>query len=160
MYIVKSQNNWKLLTDDKNIYWLELPSGEKKELRYSEHTCINTFNHAVKYNWTWVKREYFIPSVVRSKIIIRKYDKDVKSDKLDLFNNNHYTSENQAKIAINDLMSLALEKFELCKKELKELENRLLFYKGYNYDGDSFGIYNEYEYISFTIQNINFQFEL
>lgn len=161
MELFKSENNWKLYKVDNNLFYLEVPeTGEKREISYSEHTALNAFNHAVRTGWTWLKREYYTVSVIKSKVKVNKEKREIRSDKVELFNKTHYLTEAQAKMAINDVMPEALKKFEQCKDAYLKLHKDMDFGSGFNYDGDTHGIYNEYNYISFKMKGFDFQFEL
>lgn len=161
MNLYKEENGWKLYKVNDKLFYLEVPeTGEKREIPYHWHTAMSVFSHAVKYGWTWLKREYYTVSVVKSKVKIKKESKEIKSDKVELFNQSHYLTEAQARMAINDVLPEALKKFNQCKEAYLKLHKELEFSSGLNYDGDTHGIYNEYEYISFKMEGFSFQFEL
>lgn len=158
--IIKEQNEWKLIKRD-NAHFLVCPSGEEVKLSVtSEGNLNNCFNHAVTYNWTWLNRTYYTVSVVKSKIKVSKNQKQIRSDSVDKFEKSHYLTEAQALQAINDVLPEAEKHFNNCLAKYRELTKELNFSIGFNYDGDTHGIYNEYDYISFTMGKFNFQFEM
>lgn len=160
MKIIKEQNNWKLINKEDS-YYLVCPSGEKVDLtKYSEHTRNTCFNHAVTYNWTWLKRTYYTVSHVKSKIKVTKNEKQIRSDSVDKFERSHYLTEAQARQAINDVLPRAEQHFKKCLESYRKLTSELNFCIGFNYDGDTYGIYNEYDYISFKMDGFSFQFEI
>jgi hypothetical protein len=160
MEILREENGWKLGKRD-NLCYLICPSGEERPLntRWADH-CANTFNHAVRNNWTWLERVYYIPSVVKNKVTVSKNKKNIRSDKVALFDRTHCTTEAQARLAINDVMPQAEAHFKECKQKYLDLLKSLQFSVGFNYEGDTHGIYNEYEYISFKMNSFAFQFSL
>lgn len=158
--IIKEQNNWKLIKKE-DAYYLVCPSGEEVKLNVtSEGNLNNCFNHAVTYNWTWLKRTYYTVSLIKSKVAVGKNEKSIRSDSVDKFERSYYLTEAQAKQAINDVLPRAEQHFKTCLENYRKLANDLNFYVGFNYDGDTHGIYNEYEYISFKMDGFSFQFEI
>lgn len=159
--IIKEQNGWKLLKKE-DIFYLVCPSGEEVKLSITHESNLNNcFNHAVKNNWTWLKRTYYTVSHIKSKIVVSKQESNmVRSDKLSQWEKNHYLTEAQAKQAINDVLPKAEEHFNTCLQKHKELTKELGFSIGYNYEGDSHGIYDEYQYISFKMEGFDFNFEI
>lgn len=158
--LIKEQNNWKLIKKD-SVFFLVCPSGEEVKLSItSEGNLNNCFSHAVTKNWTWLKRTYYTVSVIKSKIKVSKDEKNVRSDSLDKFERAHFLTESQARQAINDVLPRAEEHFKKCLEGYKKITSENKFYIGFNYDGDTHGIYNEYEYISFKLDGFDFQFEI
>jgi len=102
---------------------------------------------------------YYTVSVVKSKIKVEKNRRSlyIKDDASKLLNYRYLTKQD-AESAIKAVMPMAQQKFETCLQAYKKLANELGFYLSYNYDGDTHGIYDEYEYIGFTMDGFNFQF--
>lgn len=71
-----------------------------------------------------------------------------------------YLTEKEAMDSFNKVLPIAVNKFNTCKSALSKLTTELNFSVGFHYDGDCYGIYNEYDYISFEIDGFYFQFEL
>jgi hypothetical protein len=161
MEVLKQENGWKL-GKKENIFYLICPSGEERKLSVtSQRNLDNAFNHAVENNWTWLDRTYFVPSVVKGKVRISKESSTfVRSDKVNEWEKGRYLTEEAAKAAIEKALPMALEKFILCQEKHNALCRELGFSLGFNYDGDSHGIYNEYQYISFTLDGFSFQFPI
>lgn len=71
-----------------------------------------------------------------------------------------YLTKQEALDAISAVMPKAQAHFEKCLAAYNQLTKDMSFYIGFNYDGDTHGIYDEYEYISFEMDGFNFQFKL
>lgn len=104
---------------------------------------------------------YYTVRVVASKIKVSKETRSlyIKDNATKLLKNKFLT-KNDAENAIKLVLPKALEHFNTCLKEYQELAKRLNFSLGFNYDGDTHGIYNEYEYISFELEGFYFQFKI
>lgn len=107
------------------------------------------------------KLNYYFASVVNGKIKISKEDRSLYiKDKAENVIKGKFLTENEARQAISEVMPLALDKFKACKDAYFKLCSEMQFNVGFNYDGDTHGIYNEYEYISFKIGEFSFQFPI
>lgn len=104
---------------------------------------------------------YYGASVVKGKIKIERNTRGIyiKDNPANLVRYG-YRTEAEARQAIGAVLPLAQAHFDECLKQYRELTSRLGFSIGYNYDGDGHGIYNEYEYISFKMQDFHFSFEI
>lgn len=160
MQIIKEQNGWKLIKKDGTFY-LVCPSGEEVRYGTSEQNAFSWFDRVVEKNWTWLTREYYIPSVVNGKVVASKYDnKSVRSDKVDEWGAGRYLTKEAAKEAISLVLPKAKGKFLACQEAHQKVCSEMGFGVGYTYDGDTHGIYDEYQYISFTMDGFNFQFPI
>lgn len=103
---------------------------------------------------------YYEVSVVRSKVVVSKNERHIYGNNtVDILKNKHLT-EKDARDAILKVLPNAKEKFEACLRAFIELRQNMGFSIGNNYDGDTYGIYNEYEYMSFKMDGFYFQFEI
>ncbi len=127
----------------------------------SPQNLDNAFNHAVKNNWTWLARTHYIPSVVKGKIVIStEENRSIRSSHVAQWEAGKYLTKQEATDAISKVFLISKERFDLCLKKHHELCNEMAFSIGFNYDGDTHGIYNEYEYISFKLHGFDFQFPI
>lgn len=104
---------------------------------------------------------YYTVSVVKSEIVVSKetrsiYIKDNASNIL----KDKYLTADDAKAAISKVLPDAQKKFKTCLDAKRKLFQEMGFSTGFNYDGDTHGIYNEYDYISFDMDGFHFQFEV
>jgi len=104
---------------------------------------------------------YYTANVSKGKIEVSRNTRSIylssEPEKLAIY---FFRSKKEAIEAIEKVMPRAKEKFEKCLKAYYEITSKLGFDIGHNYDGDMYGIYNEYEYISFNMDNFNFSFEI
>lgn len=104
---------------------------------------------------------YYSVSVIKGKI---KVSRDTRSIYLNAepakLVKYGFRTELEARNAINEVMPKALRHYEDCLNAYRELTSKMGFSVGHNYDGDTHGIYNEYDYISFSLDGFNFQFEI
>ena len=161
MNIIKSNKGFILYKTIDNSYIIEAQN--KTQANYgkvSELHAINMFNNTIERGWFWVDKEYYTISFLNGEAIVRKRKKQIKSNKEDLFLKNHYISKEQAIEATKHLLPLADEKSNKVIKAYYDLHKELNFESGYHYEGDSYGIYNEYEYIRFKIENVEFTYTI
>lgn len=161
MNIIKSNKGFILYKTIDNSYIIEAQN--KMQANYgkvSELRAINMFNSAIERGWFYVDKEYYTISFLNRKAIVRKHKKQIRSNKEDLFLKNHYISKKQAIKATKHLLPLAGEKYSKVIKAYHDLHKELDFESGYHYEGDSYGIYNEYEYIRFKIENVEFTYTI
>jgi hypothetical protein len=161
MEIIREENNWKLGKLD-NVFYLICPSGENVKLSITSKVNLdNCFNHAVRNNWTNLDRTYFIPQVLGSEVKISKHTAMfVRSDKVEQWEKGKYLSKEDAKNAIEAVLPRAKDKFKACLEAYNKTCQDGQFSVGFNYDGDTQGIYDEYEYICFKMEGFNFQFKI
>jgi hypothetical protein len=160
MEIIKDQNGWKLGKKD-NVFYLICQDGE--EIRYgtSKDNAFQWFDRVIEKGWTHLTRNYYTVTVTNGKIITGKHQNNsVRSDKLDQWSSSVYLTAEEAKAAISLVLPKAKEKFEACQSAYLALHKEMGFSSGCNYDGDTHGIYNEYEYISFQMDGFHFEFPL
>ena len=126
--------------------------------------CPNAEFNIGKYSMELV---HYTASVECSKVKITNETKTIYSspqksvDEIAVNMTKHVYLTKQAAIdAISKVLPRAQAHFETCLKEYRDLNKRLSFSVGFHYDGDSYGIYNEYEYISFKLDEFSFQFEI
>lgn len=104
---------------------------------------------------------YYTASVVKSKIVVQKHDRNIyMKDMASKIIKDKFLTADDAKAAIAKVMPKAHEKYSSCLAAYRELVKNMGFSIGYNYDGDTYGIYNEYDYISFDLDGFHFQFEI
>jgi hypothetical protein len=104
---------------------------------------------------------YYTVSVVKSKVKIEKntrsiYIKDIPEKLI----KERFLTKEQAQAAIETVLPRAKEKFEKCLEAHRTLCKELGFSTGFSYDGDTYGIYDEYDYICFKLEGFDFQFEI
>lgn len=158
MKLIKEVSGWKFFKGDNlNDYTIETPDGTSQ---YYKNCLERTFDDAVKRGWIWVDREYLIGEIINNGIQIDKRKKQVRSDKLDLFIDNHHIEKESVIEKLNPILVKAKEKFEVCSKKFLSLQNELDFDINYQMLGDTHGIYEDYLYISFTMDGIYCRFEL
>lgn len=104
---------------------------------------------------------YYSASVVKGKIVIGRDTRGIylNADPAKLVKCG-FRTELEARNAINEVMPKALRHYEECLNAYRELTSKMGFSVGHNYDGDTHGIYNEYSYISFSLDGFNFQFNI
>ena len=160
MQIIKEQNGWKLGKKD-GIHYLICPSGEEVRYGTSPDNANMWFNRTVEKGWTHLERNYYTASVVKGKIAVNKHEyKFVRSDKVDEWGKGKHLTKESARAEIEKVLPKAREKFEACRAAHQKLQSEMGFNWGYNYDGDTHGIYDEYEYISFKMDGFDFQFPI
>lgn len=104
---------------------------------------------------------YYTVSVVRSQIVVVRQWRDIyTNDTPENLIKNRYLTENEAREAINKVRPRAIEKYNNCLKAFEELKRNLGFSVGFNYEGDSCGIYDEHYYIEFNMDGFDFNFEI
>lgn len=104
---------------------------------------------------------YYSVSVVKSVIVISKNQRSIyMNDTAAKIVKGKYLTKDDAKAAISKVMPQANEKFKSCLDAHRKLSQEMGFSTGFNYDGDTHGIYNEYDYISFDMDGFHFQFEI
>lgn len=147
-----------LLTSDEHQARRELIVNKIKELNPDAE--FNTGKYSIELI-------HYSVTVICSKVTVTKETKTIYSypqssidDIANKMTKNVYLTKNAALDAINAVMPKAKSHFENCLKEFRDLKTRLSFSVGFNYDGDTHGIYNEYEYISFKLDGFDFQFIL
>lgn len=157
MEVIESKNGFDLLKDNDNFF-IRTPNKDLERLNIKRlETCLNHLNGVADRGWTWLTRDAYYPSVIKGEIKINKETSSyVRSDKVEQWEKSHYTTEEDAKSAISNILPLAITEFN----RRKELYDSLGFSIGFNFDGDYHGIYNEYYYISFQLEGLSFQFEL
>ena len=107
------------------------------------------------------KLTYYKVSVVASKIVICHYVKSLYIiDTAEKVVKLKYLTKAEAEAAIKEVLPEAEAKFEMCRKAYNKMEQELGFSKSYSYDGDTHGIYNEYESISFDLKGFYFEFRI
>ena len=161
MNIIKSNKGFILYKTIDNSYIIEAQN--KMQANYgkvSELHAINMFNSTIERGWFWVDKEYYTISFLNEEAIVRKRKKQIKSNEEDLFLKNNYISKEQAIEATKHLLQLAKEKSSKVIKAYHDLHKELDFESSYHYEGDSYGIYNEYEYIRFKIENVEFTYTI
>ncbi len=104
---------------------------------------------------------HYTVSVVGSEVQVERHKRSlyVKDDFRNIVKN-YYLTKAEATAAIMEVLPEAQAKFKVCAEAISKLESELGFIKSYNYDGDTHGIYNEYESISFELKGFRFQFRL
>lgn len=104
---------------------------------------------------------YYTVAVVKGEIKVERNTRGIYiKDDPEKLARNRYLTQAEAKNAIEAVLPEARAKFEQCLTEYRALTSKLGFSIGYNVDGDTHGIYNEYEYISFKIGEFSFTFEI
>ena len=143
----------------------------QRDSRINEHKrIIDQLEQQIKTinpNAEFIKTEYstklvyYTVSVIASKIKTSKQVRDlyIKDDALKLLNGK-YLTKLDAENAIKEVILEAENKFNDCLEAFIKLERSMGFIVGFNYDGDSHGIYNEYQYISFKLKGFDFQFQI
>lgn len=104
---------------------------------------------------------YYTVSVIKGKIKVNRDTRGIylncEPSKLVKY---FYRTELEARQAIEAVMPKAVEHFKQCLNAYRELTTKMGFNVGHNYDGDTHGIYNEYDYVSFKLDEFNFQFPI
>ena len=102
---------------------------------------------------------YYMPSVKKSNIVVNKIKRDIYSSTTAKCILAHkYMTDKEAREAITHSIPKAIEKFKECLKAKQELQAKLGFESGFYYEGDSYGIEDEYDCISFDMDGFHFQF--
>jgi hypothetical protein len=104
---------------------------------------------------------YYIPSVLAGEIKICKDSRHIykNADLIKFMASGKYSSKDSAVSAISAVMPEALLKFKKCSNALNLLTSEMGFAFGDTYDGDTYGIFNEYTYIRFNIGGFEFDFK-
>lgn len=104
---------------------------------------------------------YYTVSVVKSKITISKYNRAVYlNDIPENVIKDKYFSAHDAETAIELVMPHAKRKFSECLDAVMNLKRRMNFCVGFSYEGDTHGIYDDHQYISFDLDGFSFSFEM
>lgn len=109
---------------------------------------------------TETKFTYYTVSVVQSKIVVGKEERHIYGNDTPTILKDKYLTEKDAKDAILKVFPNAKAKFEACLGAFIKLRQDMGFSIGNSYDGDTCGIYNEYEYMYFKMDGFSFQFEI
>ena len=100
------------------------------------------------------------PSVLKSLIVFDKSERSVyKSTHPEHILSMKYLTKSEAREAIAPVYIKAIEKFKKCIAAKQELHARLGFNSGFFYEGDKYGIDDEYDYISFEMDGFHFEFD-
>lgn len=104
---------------------------------------------------------YYSVSVIKGKVKVSKDTRGIylNADPAKLVAYG-FRTELEARNSINAVMPKALQRYQEYLDAYRELTTRMGFSVGHNYDGDTHGIYNEYNYISFSLEGFHFQFEI
>lgn len=144
-----------------------LTSDEHQARREAIVSKVKELNPEAEFNIGKYSMElvYYSASVVASKVKVTKVMKLIYSypersidDLARLMTLDKHLTKQAAIDAIKTVLPKAQAHFEHCQSELKALQNKLNFFHGYSYDGDTHGIYNEYDYISFKLDGFYFEF--
>lgn len=104
---------------------------------------------------------YYTVSVIKSEIKVEKNTISLTSKYTsDQLLKRTYLTKAEAQSAIGEVMPKAQAHFNNCLALYRKLTQEMGFYMGFNYEGDTHGIYDEYEYISFVMDGFNFQFKV
>ena len=161
MEIIKETNGWKLVKKDDSLYIVTPENYEEKYPVVSLDQATDWFDRSVEKGWIYLTRTYYTASVVNGEITTSKHEnRSVRSDKVEQWESGKFITKEAAREAIKVVLPKAKEKFLVCQDKLRGLCAEMGFDVGFNYDGDSYGIYNEYEYISFNMNGFDFQFPI
>ena len=158
---IKSEENFTLYKTSNSVYIIETPN--KLQCNYgrvSEIHALSMFIKTVERGWCWVDKEYYTISYLDGEPTVNKYKKQIQSNKEEVFLKNHYISKEQAIEATKHLIPLAEEKSNKIIEAYENLHKELNFESGFHYEGDSYRIYNEYQYIRFEIENVKFTYTI
>lgn len=159
MELIKETNGWKLYKEPNvHKFEIETPEGFKSITNRISFT-INEFDRMVERGFIWLDREYFTGQIINGKIEVEKHKKQIQSSKQDLFLKNHSITKEDVIEKLKPILIKAKDKFENCRQKLVLLQNELEFDVNYMMLGDTHGIYEDYLYISFTIDGIFCKFE-
>jgi len=104
---------------------------------------------------------YYSVSVVNGKIVTEKQTRTINIKcEAEKITRGRYLSKSIAEEAIKKVLPEAQKHFENILKAYRELSSSMKFSIGHNYDGDTHGIYNEYDYVSFELNGFHFQFPI
>jgi hypothetical protein len=104
---------------------------------------------------------YYTVSVVRGEIVISENERSIYiKDNPENLIKDKFLTKKDAENAISPVFLKAKIKFKKCLDKLNDLKNELGFYISYTYEGDTHGIHDEYQYISFKIDGFDFSFEI
>lgn len=109
---------------------------------------------------TETKFIYYTVSVIQSKIVVEKNERNIYGNDTVNILKDKYLTEKDAKDAILKVLPDAKAKYEACLSAYVKLRQDMGFSIGNSYDGDTYGIYNEYEYIYFKMDGFSFEFEI
>lgn len=110
---------------------------------------------------------YYTVCVHKSQIKVGKEERNIFSwpdhtveEAAKILTSNRFLTKAEARNAIEAVLPKAQEHFQACLKKYQEAMSSLNFSVGYTYDGDTHGIYDEYEYINFKMDGFDFEFEM
>lgn len=151
-------NGFTLNQDENGKYYVTAPTGHIERLSSPhEETAKRHLESIKERGFLWTEMTYYTACVEQSKIKINKETKKAKNTHATL-SANQYATEAEARAAINEVLPKAKEKFLACQKALRDLSFNMNFAQGHSYEGDTYGIYNEHDYISFDMDGFYFSF--
>lgn len=156
--LVKETNGWKLYKGDNiSDYTVVTPEGFKQYYKYYRE---EDFNRAIERGWIWIDQEYYRGEIIDSKIEVKKFKKQIMSNKYDLFLKNHYITKEAVIKGLESILVKAKEKFKICEEILNKIQKENNFIVDYTMEGDTYGIYKDYLHISFDIDGIFCKFRI
>ena len=158
MKVIKETNGWKLYKGENlNDFTVETPNGFKQYYKFYRE---EEFDRAVVRGWIWFKVDYYKGHIEDGKVIVTKHDKQIQSDKHDLFLKNYSITKQDVIDKLKPILIKAKDKFKNCEKLLSELQKQFDFEVSYTMLGDTYGIYEDHLDITFEIDGVFCKFRI
>ena len=149
---IAEKNGWKLFrVNNSENHVMETPEGIQQQNKYFN---INNFEEVIKRGFIWVDFEFFTGTIKNGKIEIEKRKKQVRSDKIHLFKKSHFIDKNSVIAKLTPILKKADKKYNFCRNEIIKLQQNLDIVIDYAMYGDTHGIYEDYMYINFKINDV------
>lgn len=160
MELIRESQGWKLYEDKPTFFTVETPEGFKMDLRCNKQSVQKRFEETIERGWVWIDFEFFVGSIFDSKIEIEKKKKSIRSDRFEKFKNDYSTTKEQENERLKPILKKAIDKFNECEQAFLKLQRELEFNVDFSMFGDTYGIYESYQYISFDIEGVYCKFKI
>ena len=155
--LIQELNGFKLYkVFNTNYFEVETPEGFKQVYKHPTFS----FEETISRGWIWVEVEYFTATIKNSEIKINKAKKQIKSNSYNMFLKSHFIDAEKLKNKLKLTLKKANVKFDRCFEAFEKLKKEMDFDLDYQMYGDTFGIYEDFQYISFKIDNVYCEYQL
>ena len=161
-FLIHEQDGWKMYENEEiRCHEFITPDGFIQKVPFlSAVYNVQKFYEAVKRGWIWVDVEYYSGTIEDSKIVVEKRNKQVRSNKHQLFLDTHDITETAVKEKLKPILEKAEKKFDKINKIFTKLLTDEDCDISYTMNGDTYGIYEDYMYISFNIEGVFCKFRI
>lgn len=149
--LLKIENGKRIVTSDGVI---------KDILKNDFHYTERKFKEDVIRGWVWIDVEHYSGYIDDGIIKTEKREKQVQSDKIDLFKTTHHLSPDSVKNALTPVLEKANDKYIQFYNRLIALQKEWDADVSYFMEGDTYGIHDSGLIVTFKIDNIYCKYNL